>query len=283
MTPNNEVYEKLVLRNAIRFAKEAGGEIFKRMNKAHEIQGKVNHADLVTEVDVYSETLLRSRIGEIYPDHWILSEEMDGGQDCFEMMRNPPGGYGWIIDPIDGTINFIHGIPHFSVSIGIMKDGRLLHGIVYNPVNRELFHATAGCGAYLNRKRIWAKNDRNMDNALLATGFQASDWREGSVAAAQVGQTAGVSRSVRIFGAASLDMCMVANGRITGFWHDGLYPWDVAAGLLIVREAGGMVTNVQGEPYVLSDKSLVASNPVLQDKLLTLLKEGHLSSNFTSA
>lgn len=280
---NNQVYENAILRSAIRYAKEAGQLIVKRMSETHHIQDKVNHADLVTEVDVSSEQLIRQRIGEEYPEHWILSEETDGELDSFAMMKRPSSGYGWIIDPIDGTINFIHGIPHFSVSIGIMKEGSLLHGVVYNPVNREMFHATKDGGAYLNRKRIRVRTDQELDDALLATGFQASDWRRGSIALSQADRAAGVSRSVRIFGAASLDLCMVASGRLTGFWHDGLYPWDVAAGLLIVREAGGTVTNASGEPYAMSDKTLIASNPRLQHALLALLNENSSISGFTQA
>ncbi|MCC3372565.1 inositol monophosphatase family protein [Cohnella sp. REN36] len=266
-----ESYGKTLLGSAVRYAMEAGEQILSRMSAPYRVGDKVNRADLVTDVDLHSERVIRERIGRDYPDHWILSEETDGGLDAFGMMARPAPGIGWIIDPIDGTINFVHGIPHFAVSIGIVRDGSLLHGVVFNPVTRELFHATHGEGARLNGDPIRVGAEADVGRALLATGFQASDWRRDSVAAAQVSRIAGISRSVRILGAASLDLCMIACGRLNGFWHDGLYPWDVAAGLLIVREAGGTVSNGEGDPYVWSDKKLVASSPELHGELLALL------------
>lgn len=268
---NKPINEQALFVSAVQYATEAGRLIAKRMRVQHQIEGKVNHADLVTEADRISEAFIRGKIAEDYPDHWILSEETDGSTDPFEWIARSPDGCGWIIDPIDGTINYIHGIAHFAVSIGVMKDGRLLHGVVYNPLTHELFHATAGGGAYLNQTRIRVRTDRSLDQALLATGFQAADWKPDSIAASQVGHTTGISRSVRILGAASLDLCLVACGQLSGFWHDGLYPWDVAAGLLIVREAGGVVTDASGKTYALSDRTLVASNPDLQGALLALL------------
>ncbi|MBB6671951.1 inositol monophosphatase family protein [Cohnella nanjingensis] len=267
----DQIYENPLLASAIRYAKEAGEQILQRMSAPYRVGDKVNRADLVTDVDLHSEQFIRAAIGRDYPDHWILSEETDGARDAFGFMELPVPGFGWIIDPIDGTINFVHGIPHFAVSIGIVQDGSLLHGVVFNPATRELYHASRGDGAFLNGKRIRAGAETDIGRALLATGFQASDWRQDSVAAAQVSRVAGISRSVRILGAASLDLCMIACGRLSGFWHDGLYPWDVAAGLLIVREAGGAVTNAEGEPFSMSDKTLVASNAYLHGDLLSLL------------
>ncbi|MGU3472607.1 inositol monophosphatase family protein [Paenibacillus sp. D51F] len=263
--------EEQLLTAAIAYAREAGEQILRRMKEPYTLGDKVNRSDLVTEVDLLSENLIRRRIGCRYPDHWILSEELDGSRDCFRFMADPPPGYGWIVDPIDGTVNFVHGIPHFAVSIGIVKDGSPLHGVVYNPATDELYQASRGGGAYLNGNQLQADPEGDMACSLLATGFQASDWRKDSVAASQVARVAGVSRSVRVLGAASLELCLVASGRLTGFWHDGLYPWDVAAGLLIVQESGGVVTNASGEPFALHDKTLIASNPSLQPSLLSLL------------
>ncbi|ASS65435.2 MULTISPECIES: inositol monophosphatase family protein [unclassified Paenibacillus] len=265
-----EIEEEL-LTAAIAYAREAGEQILRRMKEPYALGDKVNRSDLVTEVDLHSENLIRSRIGCRYPDHWILSEEQDGSRDCFRFIADPPPGYGWIVDPIDGTVNFVHGIPHFAVSIGIVKDGSPLHGVVYNPATDELYQASRGGGAYLNGNQLRADAEGDLACSLLATGFQASDWRKDSVAASQVARVAGVSRSVRVLGAASLDLCHVASGRLTGFWHDGLYPWDVAAGMLILQESGGVVSNAGGEPFALHDKTLVASNPSLQPGLLSLL------------
>ncbi|KKC46521.1 hypothetical protein VE23_04315 [Paenibacillus sp. D9] len=264
-------HEEQLLASAIAYAREAGEQIVRRMKEPYTLGDKVNRSDLVTEVDLLSEALIRKRIGLDYPDHWILSEEQDGSGDCFGFIGAPPPGCGWIVDPIDGTVNFVHGIPHFAVSIGIVKDGIPLHGVVYNPATGELFQATKGRGAFLNGIRLQADSEGDIACSLLATGFQASDWRQDSFAASQVARVAGVSRSVRILGAASLDLCHIASGRLSGFWHDGLYPWDVAAGLLIVQESGGVVTNDRGEPFALQHKRLVASNPNLQPSLLSLL------------
>ncbi len=261
-----------MLASAIRYAKEAGDQILRGMSEPYRIRDKANHADLVTEVDLRSEQLLRQAIARDYPDHWILSEETDGAGDPFRFMEQPLPGCGWIVDPIDGTINFVHGIEHFAVSIGIMKDGCLLHGVVYNPSTGELYHASAGKGAYRNGQPIRVSEERSLPDATLATGFQASDWREGSRAIAQMNRIAGTARTVRIFGAASLDLCLVACGRLSGFWHDGLYPWDVAAGLIILLEAGGAATTASAGPYRLSERSLVASNPALQSGLLDALR-----------
>ncbi len=272
MIDRNE-YDLSLMASAMSYALEAGEQIVSRMKEPYDIQDKVNRSDLVTEVDLHSERLIRGRIVRDYPDHWILSEETDGAGDAFERMKRPVPGYGWIVDPIDGTINFVQGIPHFAVSIGIMKDGELLHGVVYNPVSRELYRATLGQGAYRNGERLRVSTEDAIGNAVLATGFQASDWRPDSVTERQIKRTVGVSRNVRVLGAASLDLCLVASGALTGFWHDGLHPWDVAAGVLIVREAGGEATDASGKPYELSDRRLFASNGQLLESFLALIDE----------
>lgn len=266
-----QIKDYRILASAIEYAREAGQLITQLMERPYDIRDKVNLSDIVTEVDLQSERLLRSRVGRDYPDHWILSEETDCSGDAFERMEEPASGYGWIIDPIDGTINFVHGLPHFAVSIGILKDGQLLHGVVYNPVTCETYYATRGEGAYLDGVRLQVSEEHRIGHALLATGFQASDWRANSVNTALMNRIAGVARNVRILGAASLDLCLVASGHLTGFWHDGLYPWDVAAGMLIVQEAGGSLTNRSGGPFNLSDRTLIATNPKLQDDLVALL------------
>ncbi|QAY67565.1 inositol monophosphatase family protein [Paenibacillus protaetiae] len=264
-------YSRSILESAIRYARDAGEHILHSMTQPYDMHDKVNLSDLVTAVDLQSESIIRSSIGRDYPEHWIVSEESDGSRDVFDLMKQPAPGYGWIVDPIDGTINFVHGIPHFAISIGVIEDGQLLHGVVYNPCTQELYHATRGEGAYCNGTRLQASGERQIGNAVLATGFPAADWCSDSLNAARIKGVAGTARNIRILGSASLDLCLVASGRLTGFWHDGLYPWDVAAGVLIVREAGGAVTNASGEPFALSDRTLAASNPKLQDALLSLI------------
>ncbi|NBD23298.1 inositol monophosphatase family protein [Paenibacillus glycinis] len=264
--------EETMLQDAVRYSKEAGSLVMELMNGPLRIHEKVNLSDLVTAVDVRSEELVRARIASEYPEHWILSEETDGGTNGERGGADPRPGYGWIIDPIDGTINFIHKIAHFAISIGIVKDGEPVVGAVFNPVTGDLYTARKGGGAFWNGQPLAVGRERELGQALIGTGFQAKDWHPDSVVLRQLCSLTGKARNVRINGAASLDLCHVASGRLTGFWHDGLYPWDVAAGLVIVREAGGVVSNRDGGEFALSDDSLVATNGAVHEALLAVLQ-----------
>lgn len=266
-----QVSNDTLLNSAIRYVKEASQLIMGHINDPLQMKEKINHSDLVTEVDVQIEQFLCNSIKVDYPEHWILSEEACAQKDAHQMMKHPLEGYGWIIDPIDGTINFIHRIQHFAISVGIMKDGLLVCGVVYNPITKELYTAQTGAGAFLNGQQIHVGTEHEISDALLATGFQAVEWKTNSSVLEKIGKIVGKSRNVRILGAASLDLCLVASGRLTGFWHDGLYPWDVAAGSIIIQEAGGIITNRDGDPYHLSDHTLVASNQRIHQSLLSKL------------
>lgn len=265
MNMNNEY-----LKSAVHLAKEAGRLILENMNQSNTIKQKRNHADLVTEVDQLSEDFLRMQIKTMYPDHWILSEEATGQEDPFEIITQK-SGTGWIIDPIDGTTNFIHRIPHFAVSIGMITDGEPILGVVYNPVTNDLYYAVKGEGAFNNGNPIQVSKERGIEEAVLATGFPSKEWKENSSVIRQMHALTGKCRSIRILGTASLDLCFVAKGQLTGFWHDDLNPWDTAAGLLILREAGGKVTTRCGQPYQLENRTLVASNGMIHDSFLKLL------------
>ncbi|MGX1983928.1 myo-inositol-1(or 4)-monophosphatase [Thermolongibacillus altinsuensis] len=264
--------EQVLYDSAIEYALQAGQLLKERLGNKGKIQQKKNISDLVTEVDQLSEELLRGKIQEDYPDHWILSEEDCGQANAYEVFKNQDSGYGWIIDPIDGTTNFIHGIPHFSVSIGVVKAGKPVIGVVFNPITGELYAARKSFGAYLNGRPIRVGKESTLAEAVVATGFQASDFKSGSRVIQQMDKLAGKSRSIRIFGAASLDLCLVASGKITGFWHEGLNPWDTAAGVLILTEAGGQVTDQDGNPYCLFHDSLIASNGKIHDELMKTIK-----------
>lgn len=251
--------------------KKAGKLINELMKRPLKWREKVNHSDLVTEVDVQIENLLCEWIQRDYPNHWILSEESKTERNPFDVMKQPPMEYGWIIDPIDGTANFFYKIPHFAISIGIVKNGIPVCGVVYNPLNDELYYAQTQGGAFLNGRPIRVGQENKISESLLATGFQATEWKTNSVVMDRMSKIVGKSRNLRILGSASLDLCMVASGQLTGFWHDGLYPWDVAAGSLILQEAGGTVTNHEGRPFHLSDQTLVASNQRIHQALLLIL------------
>lgn len=276
--------EETLLQEAILYAKDAGSLIIALMNEPLQVREKINFSDLVTTVDVKSEERIRELILASHPDHWILSEETDGvAGDVRPGLAKPREGYGWIIDPIDGTINFVHRFAHFAISIGIIKDGQPIIGVVYNPVTRDLYTARAGAGAFWNGSKLAVGTERDFGEALVATGFQATAWREDSVVLRQIRSIAGKARNVRILGSASLDLCHVAAGRLTGFWHDDLYPWDVAAGIVIIREAGGEVTNGEGEPFVLGDDTLVASNGNIHETFLEALSGGQEATHESEA
>lgn len=260
--------EDALLQSAIEYAKNAGSLIRGRVGKTGEIQEKKNRSDLVTEVDRLCETFLRNKIQKDYSGHWILSEEDNGQANSYEAFIRQGPGYGWILDPIDGTTNFIHGIPYFAVSIGIVKEWEPVIGVVYNPMTDELYFARKNCGAFHNGDPIRTGKETNIGDALLATGFQALEWKTGSKVLQHMDKLAGTCRSLRVMGAASLDLCWVASGRLTGFWHNGLNPWDTAAGVLIVREAGGEVTDSSGSFYRLHDDTLVASNGRIHSQFL---------------
>jgi myo-inositol-1(or 4)-monophosphatase len=259
-----------LLHSAIKYVKNAGEWLIDLMNQPIHLKEKINQSDLVTEVDVKVEEFLCRLIREEYPDHWILSEE-DSAKGDQKILSELSEGYGWIIDPIDGTTNFIHQIPHFAISVGIVKDGFPVCGVVYNPLTKDLYSAQIKGGAFLNGERIQVGMEKEISESLLATGFPAYDWKSNSDAVKHIENIVGKARSVRIIGAASLDLCMVATGQLTGFFHDGLHPWDVAAGIIILQEAGGIVINREGKKYRLGDQTLVATNTHIQEALLTLL------------
>ncbi|WP_428910758.1 inositol monophosphatase family protein [Niallia sp. Krafla_26] len=260
----------ILLNSAIQYVKDAGEWLIDLMDKPIHMKEKINQSDLVTEVDVKIEEYLCGLIREDYPSHWILSEE-DSHKEHINNLIQPPEGYGWIIDPIDGTTNFIHRIPHFAISVGIVKDGFPVCGVVYNPLKKDLYSAQINGGAFLNGERIQVGAEKEISESLLATGFPAYDWKPNSDLMKHIEKIVGKARSIRIIGAASLDLCMVATGALTGFFHDGLHPWDVAAGIIILQEAGGLVTNREGNEYQLGEHTLVASNKRIHEALVSVL------------
>jgi len=219
------------------------------------------HNDFVTEVDRAAEAVIIETIREVFPDDRILAEESGADGDADQVQE-------WIIDPLDGTTNFIHGLPQFAVSIAVRRNRQLEHAVVFDPSRNELFCATRGSGAYLNERRIRVSRRDRLSDALIGTGFpfrqfQAIDAYL-AIFKALTQKTAGIRRP----GAASLDLCYVACGRYDGFWEFGLSPWDIAAGALIIQEAGGFVSDWNGEPHFLENGSVVAGNPKVYAALL---------------
>jgi myo-inositol-1(or 4)-monophosphatase len=222
--------------------------------------------DPVTDVDRRSEALLLDEIRSRYPDHRIITEESGkiAGQDCCI----------WYIDPLDGTVNFTHGVPIFSVSIAFAQDDRLELGVVYDPILDECFSAERGRGAWLNGKPIHVSGARDLDHSLLVTGFPY-DIRTNPVKNLDnYARFTLRSQGVRRLGSAALDLCYIAAGRLDGYWETVLFAYDMAAGALIAEEAGAMVTDLYGgADYLASPQSVLAANAVIHGQMLAVLQE----------
>lgn len=252
------------LTAAVEIAKEAGDILMSEIARPPRISYK-GEVDIVTDADKRSEAAIVSRLRALFPEHAIVAEE--GGGVAAAGSR-----YIWYVDPLDGTTNFAHGFPVFAVSIGLLEDGEPVAGVVFNPWSHELFSASRGAGAYLNDKPIHVSNVEKMAFGLLATGFPTHK-RGDSHNIQYYGEFTLHSHGVRRAGSAALDLCMVACGRYDGYWEFGLKPWDAAAGILLVREAGGMVTDFAGNPYHPGDKVLLASNGRIHAEMQQLASE----------
>jgi myo-inositol-1(or 4)-monophosphatase len=254
-----------VLALALRLAREAGAIQRSHYETGFEIGTKSRPTDLVTAVDHACEAHLVVALLRERPDDAVLAEEGRGND-------RPGAAFRWVIDPLDGTTNFAHGYPRFAVSIGVEHEGEPALGVVYDPLLDECYHALAGGGAFRNGKPIRVSQETAFDRALLATGF-AYDKRENDDNLAEFRAALKTAREVRRDGSASLDLCYVACGRLDGYWEHKLKPWDVAAGALVVREAGGRVTDRRGRGEWRSGQEIVATNGAVHEALLTLLAE----------
>ncbi len=250
--------EKDFLLLAETAAREAGQFLLKYLGtlQAEDINQK-GPFDFVTHIDHQAEKILADRIRAVFPQHKIFAEEDN---------KQAAGGFRWIIDPLDGTTNYVHGHPVFSISMALEYEGELILGVVYDPTRDELFAAQKGCGATLNGKRIGVSRISRPEMALLATGFP---FRKKHLLPAYLQcfqhlftQVSGIRR----MGSAALDLCYVACGRVDGFWEIGLSPWDVAAGAVILKEAGGVITDF-GEDKAVWSGNVIASNGLIHDIL----------------
>jgi len=256
--------EKL-LEVAKEAAYEAGEIQLSFFGKKKEISHKANEFDLVTEADKLSEEKILSIIQANFPEHAILGEESGKhlGEDKSE--------YLWVVDPLDGTTNFAHNFPHFAVSIGLVKNGKIIMGVVYDVCKNELFWAAEGTGAYLNSEPIEVSKISELKKSLLATGFPCSKEKTLEENFVYFKEFVYKSQAVRRPGAAALDLCYVAAGRLDGFWELNLAPWDVTAGTCIVREAGGKVTNFDSEDFDSEIKNIIASNSIIHENMKDVL------------
>jgi myo-inositol-1(or 4)-monophosphatase len=251
------------LEVAVETAIEAGGILLAEFDRPVRISYK-GEVDLVTQADRQSEDAIVSRLRRYFPKHSIVAEEGTG--------QVGDSGHRWIVDPLDGTTNFAHGYPCFAVSIGLEEAGELLVGVIYQPITKELFTAARGEGAYLNERRIEVSRIDHLSTSLLATGFPSAKRARNPNIHFYWNFTLR-SHGVRRDGSAALDLASVACGRFDAFWEFGLQPWDTAAGVLLVREAGGMVTSFSGQPYRTGDYETLASNGRIHTELRQVVTE----------
>ncbi|MCG8591715.1 MAG: inositol monophosphatase [Proteobacteria bacterium] len=256
-----------VLALATRVAREAGDIQRRRYETELDVQTKSASIDLVTEVDKACEALIVGAIERERPGDAVLAEE-GGGHDRADAR------WRWVVDPLDGTTNYAHGYPRFAVSIGVECEGVRQVGVVYDPLLDECFHATRGGGAFRNGHAIRVSDERDLGQALLATGFAYDVRRAMDDNVENFGRMIKAARAVRRDGSAALDLCYVAAGRFDGFWEFKLSPWDVAAGLLLVEEAGGRCSDAGGAPADPSGRQTVATNGWLHDAMLELIRPG---------
>jgi myo-inositol-1(or 4)-monophosphatase len=223
-------------------------------------------ADFVSTADKRTETKLIEELSKARPGYCFLTEETGS-------IDGPDKSHRFIIDPIDGTTNFLHGVPHFAISIGLERDGQLVSGVIYNPVTDEMYVAEKGHGAYLNDKRLRVAARKKLNETILATGIPFLGRPGHEIFASELAVVMDSTAGVRRFGAASLDLAYVAAGRFDGYWERGLHAWDVAAGILLVREAGGVVTDLNGGSDAVHGGQVLAANEYLHPLYLKLLKD----------
>ena len=250
-----------LLNIAISAARLAGDIIIRHMDQLDRIKVTAkNGADYFSEVDIKAEQAIINTIHKAYPDHGIKAEESG--------IQNETSDFIWIIDPLDGTTNYLHSFPFFSVSIALQVKGRIEHGVIYDPLRHECFSASRGRGARLNDRRLRVSKQTQLSGALLGTGFS---FRNAELASrymptfeSLIGKCAGVRRT----GSAALDLAYVASGRLDGFWEFGLKPWDIAAGSLLIQEAGGLISDLQGGEDYLNNGDVIAGTPKVFKSLL---------------
>ncbi|HEX8138978.1 MAG TPA: inositol monophosphatase family protein [Pyrinomonadaceae bacterium] len=259
--------EIALLNFAIQAARDAGRILQERMGRAIQVSNK-GDIDLVTEVDLAAETLIIERIKSYYPRHAVLAEE-SGASDLEGAERSE---YRWIIDPLDGTTNYAHGYPCFCVSIALERAGRLELGVIYDPTRDETFSAERGEGATLNGRRIRVSEVDDLNRAMLCTGFPY-DVRDRGDFARHFANFIMHAQAVRRDGSAALDLAYVACGRFDGFWEEGLRPWDVAAGVILIEEAGGRVSRYDGTPFDIYTPPIVVSNALIHEAMMRVLQK----------
>jgi myo-inositol-1(or 4)-monophosphatase len=256
-----------ILNVMIKAARRAGRSLKRDLGELEHLQVSVKGPrNFVTAADHRAEDIVREELAKARPDYGFLGEE--GG--------TRPGTdktHRWIVDPLDGTTNFLHGIPHFATAIALERNGVLVAGLVYNPANEELFVAERGKGAFLNDKRIRVAARQRLADAVVACGLPHYGRGDLALARSEIAAAQRAFAGLRRYGAATLDLAWIAAGRLDAYWERDLSPWDLAAGSLLVREAGGFVSDIDGGNDILQRGNVVAGNETMHRELLRLLRE----------
>lgn len=250
-------------------AEKAGRGLARDFGEVEHLQiSRKGPADFVSNADFKAQKTLREELSHARPKFGFLMEEDDGAADTSSAQER------WIVDPLDGTTNFLHGMPHWAISIAVERAGELIAGLIYNPITDEMFWAEKGLGAFLNSKRLRVSARKDLSDCLIGVGlpFMGSG-RDVPSTQRQLGAVMPQVAGVRRAGAASLDMAYVAAGRFDAYWESGVQPWDVAAGYVIVKEAGGFVSPLELGKHPVNDGALIASNVEIHDKMVKILRE----------
>ncbi|CAM3628063.1 inositol monophosphatase family protein [Marinicrinis lubricantis] len=261
---------------AINTAAKAGEWIKSKLGSYGQLSLKTSAQDLVTEVDKGSEKMIRNLISTHFPHHTFLGEESVGQTEEEKqeaIARASEAEYVWVVDPVDGTTNFVHGFPFFSVSIALAHKGEIIVGVVYDPSRDELFVAEKGKGAYVHGNKMKVSRESELAQCLIASGFPVDQQKTLPPNMRGLQALAPQVRNIRTSGSAALHMAYVAAGRLSGFYELGLNAWDTAAGAILIQEAGGKVTDTLGNPYRLSTRHTLASNGIVHSSLLEVIKQ----------
>jgi len=252
-----------MIHDLVNIAKEAGSVIREGFGKSFKIEFKTGENNLVTEIDKASEKVITDFIRKKYPSHSILAEEGSGEQNDSE--------YLWVIDPLDGTTNFAHGLPIFSVSIGLQKNGKTIAGVVYDVMRGIIFSAELGAGAFAKSEKIAVSNNDNLAHSMLVTGFPYNKKENPDKLFERFIALTKTARGVRRLGSAAIDFCYLASGVFDGFWEVHLHPWDICAGKLIVEEAGGRVTDFDGNKTNIFTKRILSTNGKIHEQVIKVM------------
>jgi myo-inositol-1(or 4)-monophosphatase len=273
--PESIVGSKSFTAVAVNCAAKAGQYIKSKMGSFTQLDTKYSMHDLVTEVDKGSERMIRNLITTHFPEHSFLGEEgVEPGPEASAkaLQELSDSEYLWIVDPVDGTTNYVHGFPFFSVSIALAFRGQVIVGVVYDPSRDELFVAERGKGAYVHGRKMQVSQEGSLSQSLIATGFPVDHLVALPANMKGIQALAPKVRNLRIVGSAALHLAYVAAGRLSGFWEYNLSSWDIAAGSLLVEEAGGRLSDLTGVPYHLGVRNVSASNGIIHDELLSELE-----------